>query len=245
MAGIPAGPNLRIVMIGKTGVGKSAVGNTILGETRFRSRPSAESVTTSCEKDAKHFGKREVIVVDTPGILDTNRSEEFIKQEIVKCVTVSCPGPHVFLLVIAVGRFTREEKNSVEALQQLFGQKANQYMIVLFTRGGDLGDMTIQEYVREGKPELKQVIQRCGSRFHVFDNTSKDTSQVVELIKKIDDMVAANGGSCYTDDMYKEVQARQHKVARCSSAVSDGHQYMFLHLLVHRIRVFLSILARD
>lgn len=81
----------------------------------------------------------------------------------------------------------------MEALQDLLDKKTNyHYIIVLFTYGDELEDLdiTIQQYLLEAKPELRQVIQSCGNRFHVFNNRSTDTKQVEELITKIDDMVA-------------------------------------------------------
>ncbi|XP_039902723.1 GTPase IMAP family member 9-like [Simochromis diagramma] len=242
MASSASDPDLRIVMIGKTGVGKSAIGNTILGNKYFKSRPSSESVTETCQTGETQWKGRKITIIDTPGILDTEKSVEMIKKEIVRCVEVSSPGPHVFLLVLQSSRFTTEEKNSVEALQALFGPKAQDYMIVLFTHGDDLEDqeITIQQYVREAKPELREVIRSCGNRFHVFNNRSKDRKQVEELMKKIDDMVAGNGDTYYTNEMYKEVEERRQKQAQM-----EEEEYEFQAHLLRRILLFHLLLNRQ
>ncbi|KAM9323694.1 GTPase IMAP family member 7-like [Pholidichthys leucotaenia] len=205
---LPQGPPLRIVMIGKTGVGKSAVGNTIVGKQVFKSLSSPQSVTDNCAI-ARLYRPRQINVVDTPGILDTSKSAESIQKEISKCIYMSSPGPHAFLLVLQIGRFTKEEENCVQALEKIFGPELRNHMMVLFTRGDELKNKTIQQYVWYGHPKLQEVIQRCGSRFHVFNNKDKrNRSQVVTLIQKIDDMVAANGGKYYSDEMYEEVCRR-------------------------------------
>ncbi|XP_065113698.1 GTPase IMAP family member 7 [Paramisgurnus dabryanus] len=234
---------LRIVLIGKTGVGKSAVGNTILGKNAFASSPSAKSVTHQCRKE-KANDQRDIYVIDTPGVLDTSEPMDDIKREIVRCIQVSAPGPHAFLLVIQIGRFTTEEQNSVRALQEIFGEEASKYMIVVFTHGDALKDQTIKQYVQSGHKDLRRVIQSCGSRYVVFDNTKmKNQGQVKELIEKIDEMVAANGGGCFTQEMYEEAEEliQQQQIERDLAELLE-YDFSFIENLEDKVRLFQQIL---
>uniref|UniRef100_A0A3B1IL10 AIG1-type G domain-containing protein n=1 Tax=Astyanax mexicanus TaxID=7994 RepID=A0A3B1IL10_ASTMX len=211
---VPASPRRQIVLLGKRGVGKSATGNTILGKYAFMKAPSSKSVTKVCLKASYFVDGKNVEVVDTPGWCDTELSEAEVVQETVQCIDMSSPGPHVFLLVVQIGRFTDEEKKTVRKIQEVFGEGASKYMMVLFTRGDDLEGQPMSHYLTNADNDLKNIVfNSCEGRYHVFNNRVKNHRQVSELLQKIQDMVRQNGGGCYTNVTYQEphlVPQHQH-----------------------------------
>lgn len=146
-----------------------------------------------------------MLVIDSPGLFDTQLFAAEVVNRIKLCIPFSAPGPHVFLVVIQIGRFTEEEEKTVEIFQEVFGEKSSSYTVALFTHGDRLKGKNIHQFVHNNT-KLLNFIRKCNGGYHVFNNEDQNLDQVIQLLDQIDKMVTVNGGEHYTTEMLQEAE---------------------------------------
>ncbi|XP_051258424.1 GTPase IMAP family member 7-like isoform X3 [Dicentrarchus labrax] len=251
--------NRRIVILGPA-AGKSSLGNTIFQERRFKIGHTFNSETRQCQVETKSVNERSITLIDTPGFFDTDRSEEELKPEIVRCITECAPGPHAFLIVLKVEKFTEQEQAVITKMCQYFSEEVFKYAIVVFTHGDQLPEgQIIEEFVFQNE-FMSDLVEKCGRRCHVIDNkywnqNTKDEYrnnqfQVEELLKSIDKIIEANKGNCYTNDMLQtveqEIQQEEEVIRQSSENMSEKEireqaRFTILQKLLSRLADFATV----
>ncbi|KAI1888200.1 hypothetical protein AGOR_G00182570 [Albula goreensis] len=192
---------MRLVLLGKRGAGKTAAGNTIFGREEFRREGE------SCVKRRAEVAGRQVIVVDTPGWdrVNVQRTSDQTKEELKRSVLLCPPGPHALLLVIPLEEFPERENKAVNKHMHFLGERAWRHTIVLLTSDDGLRGITVEEHIAKEK-HLQRLVEKCGNRYHFLSNVSGcPRTQVTELLGKIEEMVAENGGEFYIPQVYYDI----------------------------------------
>ncbi|XP_067311406.1 GTPase IMAP family member 1-like [Pseudorasbora parva] len=103
-------------------------------------------------------------------------------------------------------RFTEHEQQIPQIIEMMFGQEVLKYSIILFTHGDLLEGQTVEELIKENC-RLRDLVDQCGGRFHVFNNKAQNNrEQVNDLLQKIDSMIEQNGGGHYSNQMFEDAQ---------------------------------------
>lgn len=230
-------PELRLILLGRSGAGKSAAGNAILGCEEFESRPdSLTSITQCCEKKKGMVEGRKVAVVDTPDWFNTEQTPDEVRTQISSCVALASPGPHAFLMCVPVDLPAKTELQALKAVETVFGQDAvEKHAIVLFTHAdrlretGKAGNDNVETYISSQRGDLLKLVEKCGDRFHVMERGGRrERESVAELLEKVEQTVKDAGGQCYSSPAFQEaeskVRQRQEELTKETLSQKQEHE---------------------
>ncbi|XP_022606196.1 uncharacterized protein LOC111225538 [Seriola dumerili] len=193
---------MSVILLGLSGSGKTSAKNLILERAynQYSANESSHEIpqsTLTCEREEVFAAGRRLILVDTPELWDEDGAENL---ELVKdCLALSLPGPHVFLLVLQVGRFTQGESEMMGHLQKTFGREVAEHAIVLFVRfdGNQHRPQRINDYVAGAHSALQDLLRKCGSRYYEVNVTKSQNAlsypQVKDLLSGMNKLVASHG----------------------------------------------------
>ncbi|XP_026170769.1 GTPase IMAP family member 1-like [Mastacembelus armatus] len=230
-SGSPNKPDLRLILLGPSSGGRTSLAATLLGnsETRATMGPLMESTKRKAVVEG-----REITVIDTPDLLGHSLESNSRAKEALRCLQLTSPGPHAFLLVFqAPGSSMGTDHNASQALQatlKLFGDGVIEYIIPVLTHADHLGKRcTVDQLLDVDSGSLRRVVSLCCQKPELVDNRADrppETQSVMrrQLLGRVTELKKLRGHFIH-ELQSREDRMREELLADMSSALARkvGH----------------------
>lgn len=117
------------------------------------------------------------------------------RKEMVSGMSACAPGPHAFLTAVCMDLpFSEKWRREIqEHLELVGGREVWRYTIVVFYSSAG---WTPDQYIERESETLHWLLEKCGNRYVEM----VEESSWVEVLKKIEEVVALNGGRHFEAD---------------------------------------------
>ncbi|KAK7161079.1 hypothetical protein R3I94_003914 [Phoxinus phoxinus] len=127
-----------------------------------------------------------------------------MKKQMMKSLDLSDPGPHVFLLVIRIDRFTENVDKIVRKIHEHFGKEAFRFTMVLFTGREAMSKREWIEFRLHRK--TRELLSFCEEKCDVIIHKNKrDKKQITSLLENIDEVVRKNRREHYVKEISPKI----------------------------------------
>ncbi|ROL50300.1 Interferon-induced very large GTPase 1 [Anabarilius grahami] len=133
----------------------------------------------------RNIAGRHVSVINMTGLHETDPVDHLIDQ------LVNENEIHAFIFVVRLGQLTDADKMGLEWLQRVFGDKVLQFVIILFIYEREEECDTIKDDLKNNSV-LKQLVEKCGGRYHTCNKMMNNQSEMRELMNKIERLFNEN-----------------------------------------------------
>ncbi|KAI2645479.1 GTPase IMAP family member 8 [Labeo rohita] len=202
------------------GAGKSSTANAILSQDVFE-----ESGTRASEIQRGRVEDRNISIIDTPGFFNTQLTDEELQEQMMKSLSLTHPGPHIFLLVIKLETFEEDERNVVEQIQENFGEEAFKYTLVLFTGREHMSNRKWMVFKLNRK--FHELVSHFRGQYHEINSKDEiNQSHIKKLLKKIDEFIKQNDGQHYNIKSYavSVMESRKEKKKQEENKYNEKEQ---------------------
>ncbi|KAK9978398.1 hypothetical protein ABG768_020149 [Culter alburnus] len=194
---------LRILVIGSSGSSQFLLTNFILGRQEFSE--DVYSISSS-QKNVGEFVGRRVAVVNRPNLYNKDLSKSKMRKEMRRSMCLTSPGPHAVLIAFDLEKISPNDMKTPKLVTNKFGENVLNYTMVLLVYDGHLRGRALNDKVMRTDWHLRELVEQCNCRYHVFSKNWRNRAGSRELLHKIERMLQAMGGHHYINRSYKRAE---------------------------------------